>query len=206
MEIVCVRHGRTAWNGNHRFQGHTDVPLDDEGRAQASALAAHLRSEQFDLAVASDLSRARATAEAILAGRELTLELDPDLREMRFGVWEGLTWDEIVARYPDAGGDNRLRPKLYTPDGGESFDDLTARVRRAYDRIIARLNDGGRALVVVHAGVLHATLAVLLPPGEVEALGAKFTPAGITRFRRSGERFELVAMNETASPLPSARR
>ena len=206
MEIVCVRHGRTSWNGKHRFQGHTDVPLDDEGRAQASALAAHLRGERFDFAFSSDLSRARTTAEAILAGRDLPLELDPDLREMRFGVWEGLTWDEIVARFPEVGRENAVRPKFYTPKGGESFEELTARVRGAYDRIVARMNGEGRALVVSHAGVLHATLAVLLPAGEVEALGAKFTPAGITRFRGNGERWELVAINEAASPLPVERR
>src|SRR5471032_2762037 len=101
MELICVRHGRTAWNAFRRFQGQTDIPLDDEGLAQAQALAAHLRDEHFDLAVASDLVRARATAEVILGARELPLELSAQLRDMHFGLWEGLTWDEIVARWPE---------------------------------------------------------------------------------------------------------
>jgi broad specificity phosphatase PhoE len=62
MELICVRHGRTAWNAARRFQGQTDIPLDDEGLAQAQALAAHLRGERFDFALASDLNRARTTA------------------------------------------------------------------------------------------------------------------------------------------------
>ncbi len=54
MELICVRHGRTAWNAGRRFQGQTDIPLDDEGLAQAQALALHLREERFELALASD--------------------------------------------------------------------------------------------------------------------------------------------------------
>jgi len=91
MELICVRHGRTAWNALRRFQGQTDIPLDDEGLAQAQALAAHLRDERFDLALASDLTRARTTAEAILGDRDVVLELSPEFREMHFGQWEGLT-------------------------------------------------------------------------------------------------------------------
>src|ERR1700744_997778 len=100
MELICVRHGRTAWNASRRFQGKTDIPLDDEGRSQARALAAHLRDEHFDVALSSDLVRARTTAETILGDRGLPLELTPAFREMQFGLWEGLTWDEIIARWP----------------------------------------------------------------------------------------------------------
>ena len=77
MELICVRQGRTAWNALRRFQGQTDIPLDDEGLAQAQALAAHLRDEHFDHALASDLVRARTTAETILGERKLALQLSP---------------------------------------------------------------------------------------------------------------------------------
>jgi broad specificity phosphatase PhoE len=89
LELVCVRHGRTAWNAVRRFQGRTDVPLDEEGRAQAQALAVHLRGERFDLALSSDLSRAAATAAAIGAACGVAIELEPRLREMQFGSWRG---------------------------------------------------------------------------------------------------------------------
>jgi broad specificity phosphatase PhoE len=104
LELVCVRHGRTAWNAVRRFQGRTDVPLDDEGRAQAQALAAHLASEHFDFALASDLSRATATAAAIGAACGVAVMSEPRLREMNFGAWEGLTWDEITERFPETAG------------------------------------------------------------------------------------------------------
>jgi len=196
---VCVRHGRTAWNGLRRFQGHSDIPLDAEGRAQASALAAHLRAERFDLAVASDLSRARETAQAILGERGPVLETDPDFREMRFGTWEGLTWEQIVAAHPELARDGEMRPKFYTPDGGESFDELVDRVRRAFERVIARLHDGEHALVVAHAGVLHAAMRVFLPDGA--ALEGRFVPASVTRFRSREGGWMLAAYNETAQPV-----
>jgi broad specificity phosphatase PhoE len=102
LELVCVRHGRTAWNAKRRFQGRTDVPLDAEGLAQARALAAHLSRERFSISLSSDLSRAADTAEAIGASCGVLVEPEPRLREMRFGEWEGLTWNEIVAPPPAA--------------------------------------------------------------------------------------------------------
>jgi len=101
VQLICVRHGRTAWNADKRFQGHTDIPLDDEGRAQATALGALLRDERIDVAVSSDLLRAAETARIVLGARDLSLRLDADWREMRFGDWEGLTWEEIVLGNPE---------------------------------------------------------------------------------------------------------
>ncbi|HEV8022046.1 MAG TPA: histidine phosphatase family protein, partial [Candidatus Lustribacter sp.] len=117
MELICVRHGRTAWNAGRRFQGQTDIPLDDEGLAQAQALALHLRPERFDLALASDLVRARTTAETICAPHGIAIELTRELREMHFGQWEGLTWDEIVARWPELDAKNEKAPMYYTAEG-----------------------------------------------------------------------------------------
>src|SRR6202042_1801307 len=155
MELICVRHGRTSWNALRRFQGQTDIPLDDEGLAQAQALAAHLRDERFDLALASDLTRARTTAEAILGDRDVVLELSPEFREMHFGLWEGLTWDEITARWPDLAIAGEKVPMHYTAGGGESWDALCARVDAALRATTARMGPNDRALIVSHAGVMH---------------------------------------------------
>ena len=111
MQLICVRHGRTAWNADKRFQGHADIPLDDEGRAQATALAALLRDERIDAAVSSDLERAAETARIVLGSRDLPLRLDPDWREMRFGDWEGLTWEQIVAANPQLDPGNETAVK-----------------------------------------------------------------------------------------------
>jgi broad specificity phosphatase PhoE len=202
MELVCARHGRTAWNAGRRFQGQTDIPLDDEGRAQATTLAAHLRSERFDLAVASDLTRARTTAEAICAGRDLRLMLDPQLREMHFGVWEGLTWTEIVARWPDLAERYEFSPRYYVPEGGEGWEHLCERVEAALRRAAAQLAPDGRALIVSHAGVMHAILHVVRRDGADDgaAVRVRLAPASIIRLRGSFDGgWTVDAINETAA-------
>jgi broad specificity phosphatase PhoE len=194
VELICVRHGRTAWNAGMRFQGHTDIPLDDEGRAQATALGALLAGERIDAAVSSDLARAAETARLVLGARDVVLRLDPDWREMRFGDWEGLTWAQIVAANPHLDG-KITGVRDYTPGGGESYAELTARVARATDRIVADAGPDGTALVATHAGPLHALLNNLL--GEA-APKVRLATASVTRFRLSDGVWQLTGLNQTA--------
>ena len=203
MELVCVRHGRTAWNADRRFQGQTDIPLDDEGRAQALALATHLRAEPFDLAVTSDLQRARATAAAICAGRDLVPETEPLLREMHFGAWEGMTWTEIVARWPELAERYEFSPRDYVPDGGETWAQLCERIETALRAVARRLSPAGRGLIVSHAGVMHAMLHVVRDTATADdvALRVRLAPASIVRLRGSFEAGWVVdAINESAQP------
>ncbi len=202
MDLVCVRHGRTAWNAARRFQGRTDVPLDAEGHAQAAALALHLRHERFDVAVASDLTRAAQTAAAIGAACGIAIEPEPRLREMRFGSWEGLTWDEIVARTPELADRSRTSPASYVPEDGESFDEVSARIAPIFGELAARLKPHGRALIVSHAGVMHAMLRVALGEPNESALGISFLPASIMRLSGAGSiPWHLACVNEIAPAL-----
>jgi broad specificity phosphatase PhoE len=198
VQLICVRHGRTAWNADRRFQGHTDVPLDDEGRAQARGLAALLRDARIDLAVSSDLSRAAETARIVLGARPIPLRLDPAWREMRFGDWEGLTWEQIVAANPQFEVGDEASPRTYTARGGESFDELCARIARAVAEVQSALADEGVALIATHAGPLHALLRTLLGEADGQALKVRFVPASLTRFERRGGRWRLESLNQTA--------
>lgn len=151
-ELIVIRHGETDWNREHRFQGQIDVPLNAAGRAQAQRLAQRLATEAFDVVVASDLQRARSTAEAAASGR--TIEADPLWREQAFGVLEGLDAQTIVERYPELwvrwvqhDADFAL------PDGGESVRMFHARVLRGLDRLV-RAHRGARVAVFTHGGVL----------------------------------------------------
>ncbi|MGH2930671.1 MAG: histidine phosphatase family protein, partial [Solirubrobacteraceae bacterium] len=94
------RHGQTTWNVEHRFQGQTDIPLDETGEAQAQYAARRLATLRPVAIVASDLSRAQQTAAALSMLTGLEAVADKDLRERFGGDWEGLTDDEIRERYP----------------------------------------------------------------------------------------------------------
>jgi len=147
--IVLVRHGQTEWNRIRRVQGHTDVPLNDEGRRQARALAMELDGEQVDAVYSSDLGRARETAEILAATRGADVIALPALREKHFGTWEGLTDVEVRERFPDA----------HTTGWGDSetTEQLGQRVVAAVEEIAAS-HPGGLVLVVTHGGPLRALL------------------------------------------------
>ena len=202
FELVAVRHGRTAWNVNGRFQGHTNVPLDETGRRQAESLAEWLAADVFDAAATSDLRRTRETAEIILGPRGLVAAVDPRWREMEFGQWEGLTWAEITTRFPQVTAPpNATSGRFLTPPDGESFDQLCARVALALDDVRSRTPPQGRALVVTHAGPLHALMRIALGQRDADALGIRFAPAGITRIAFSPEGAQLLALNQSVQGM-----
>jgi broad specificity phosphatase PhoE len=163
--ILLARHGETAWNAIGRLQGHTDVELNATGRAQARALAGALAAAELAEVWTSDLARARETGAIIAAELGLAApRVEPDLRERRFGVFEGLTRDEIAERYPDAW--RAWTQTTEHPPGGESRVDATARMARAIARVHADAR--GHVLVVSHGGVMRLWLAELtgtaIPP------------------------------------------
>ena len=116
---------------------------------------------------------------------------------MAFGAWEGLTWDEIVARFPELAARSAYAPRFATPQGGESFEQLCARVERGLAALLARVPPGGKALAVTHAGVLHALLRIALGASEADALGVRFVPASVTRFAFDASGVRLSALNQT---------
>ena len=100
MRLILIRHGETEWNTQHRAQGRTDIPLNERGKAQAQALGAHFAEETVDLVLSSPLSRAYETAKAVADAAGAPIETAEDLTEIQFGVWEGLSFDDIRKNYP----------------------------------------------------------------------------------------------------------
>jgi 2,3-bisphosphoglycerate-dependent phosphoglycerate mutase len=195
IRITFVRHGATDWNRDRRFQGQVDIPLNAEGRAQAQALADALRDETFDYAASSDLSRAYETAIAIRNGA--AVHRDARWREFAFGEWEGLTWEQIVRRHPQLAESDRTMTERYVPPGGETFDAVCGRVGRALADY--ELQQSGNVLIVTHAGPLHAMLHTYFGNRAAEmqeALGVRFSPAGITRVEVVDGRAELLQLND----------
>jgi broad specificity phosphatase PhoE len=143
-ELVLVRHGETEWSRTMRHTGNTDLPLTDEGEAQARAVAPRLEGREFVLVLASPLQRARRTAE--LAGFGDRIELDDDLRERDYGDYEGLTTKEIRVERP---GWDVWRDDL---PGGETLEALGGRVDRVIERALAV---DGHTLVFAHSHLLR---------------------------------------------------
>lgn len=151
--ILAVRHGETAWNRITRIQGHTDIELNDHGRWQAGRLAEALRDEPLAAVYASDLKRARETAEAVAHARDLPVHIHMGLRERGFGRFEGHTWDELELRFPAETLAWRKRMPDFAPPGGETLLQLRERVLHAVNDLAAR-HPGEQVLMVVHGGVL----------------------------------------------------
>ena len=165
--FIIVRHGETHWNVESRIQGHLDSPLTANGVAQAEAIAERLAAERFDVLVASDLGRARQTAERIAQRCRHRVVEEPRLRERSFGVGEGLTYGELDAQWPDVF--SRVRdtdPDVIIP-GGESRRQFQERVRDAF-LWLAGEHEGQRVAVVAHGGVLAALYRVIhdIPVGR----------------------------------------
>lgn len=139
------------------------------------------------------MSRAYETALAIARPHGVDVARDPRWREFAFGRWEGLTWSEIVERYPALAAGDATAPRSYAPDGGESFEAVTQRVRDALDTL--RGGEHEHALVVAHAGPLHAALHVLFGAGAIDV---RFVPASITRVMVDRTGAALLTLNDSS--------
>jgi probable phosphoglycerate mutase len=167
--LYLARHGETDWNAAGRWQGQSDIPLNDRGRAQAGTLGEALRDKGVTAIVSSDLSRARETA--TIAGAVVGLGLaydDPGLRERTFGVFEGLTREQCEMLHPEAwfAWVERQKP----PPGGEAREVLAARVTAAMGRASElAVAPGSAVLVVTHGGAMRAAdgVATGATPGPV---------------------------------------
>ena len=151
------RHGQTIWNVERRFQGQTDIPLDETGMAQAERAARLLAALRPDLIVSSDLQRAASTAAPLARITGLAVSLDKDLRERSGGSWEGLDDKEISARFP-------AERVTWNPPDGEPTPVVAHRVHGALQRVIAKLNGngGGLGVVVSHGAALRLGMSKLL--------------------------------------------
>jgi len=158
IELWLVRHGQTDWNAEGRYQGQTDIPLNEVGIAQARELAGLLRAEgkSFRAIYTSDLSRASQTADILGAAFNLSPIPNPGLREVDLGDWEGQNHNEVRERYPAEMTARRADPVDSHPPGGESVREVAQRVVEVANQI-KRAHPRGRVLVVSH-GIALATL------------------------------------------------
>ncbi len=164
LHLILVRHGETEWNAQRRYQGQTDIPLSALGKRQAELAAERLVGRKIDAVYASDLKRAWETATAIAEKSGLSITPEPRLREMNFGLLEGMTFEEGQAKYPEMIA-AWLEDYNQPPKGGERFDEFTARIVSLLDELKGK-HDGEIILLVAHGGPLGELLRLVLdlPP------------------------------------------
>lgn len=160
-KIVVWRHGRTAFNEQRRFQGHLDVDLDDVGRAQAVRAAALLARLSPAAIVCSDLSRARSTADELARLTGLAVTVDKRLREIDVGTWQGLTFDEVAARFP-ADVAQWHDEREGRRGGGETAVEVAERAVPAVQDALHDLADGETLVVATHGVAGRALVASMI--------------------------------------------
>ncbi|RFS83248.1 histidine phosphatase family protein [Actinomadura spongiicola] len=195
--LVLWRHGQTTWNVEHRFQGKTDVPLDETGHRQARRAAALLAGLQPTALLSSPLRRAADTAKALADLTGLPIRYDKDLIERDGGVWEGLTGREIRERYP-------AEHAAWQPPGGETSAQVAKRVGTALERALDDLPPDGQLVVASHGAALRLGMSHLLrlPEETWERLGglSNCSWSVITEMRDGGWR--LAEHNAGTLPEP----
>lgn len=197
-ELIMIRHGVTAWNKERRFQGQIDIPLDDEGLRQAQLLGQSMAGAALAAVYASDLTRARQTAEPLASAIGLPVVAEPGLRERHYGAFEGRTWDELQREHAADFARWRARePDFSLPGGGETLLALHDRVE-ATMRALAARHPGSSVVAVTHGGVLDCAYRIATGLGMREPRQHDLLNASINRIIFDGERFSLVGWADVA--------
>ncbi len=194
--VLAIRHGETAWNVEGRIQGQLDVPLNETGRWQVHRLALAVAEEEIAAIYSSDLLRAFETAQAVARGSGDPIVTDTGLRERGFGTFEGLSYAEINARWPELGERWRRRDPTFGAPGGETLNEFYARSIATASRLAA-LHPGQTIALVSHGGVMdclyRAATRVALDAPRSWQLGN----ASINRLLYTPQGFTLVGWSDT---------
>jgi broad specificity phosphatase PhoE len=167
--LVVVRHGETLDNASGVWQGHRDSELSPVGRAQAEKAAPTLAAYDPELVVTSDLVRAHVTASYVAEASRITVQVDPRLREVDVGEWQGLTSAAVRERDPELLARMGRGEDVRRGRTGETVAELAARVRAALDDVIAQLSPGRVAVVVCHGVAARAGVASLVGLDQMQA-------------------------------------
>lgn len=164
MKIYIVRHGETPWNKKKLIQGQQDIPLNDYGRELAKKTGEGLKDVPFDRVFSSPLQRAYETAEILIEGRNLPIETDDRLKEIKFGAAEGRNIIEARADKNDPIGNFFDSPADYQPvEGGETFDQVRERgMEFLKERILPLENQCENVLMVAHACIIRSIVSGIL--------------------------------------------
>ncbi len=206
-DLLLIRHGETDWNNQGRLQGTTDVPLNEEGRSQARALAEHLADWPLAGVWSSPLSRALETAEAVAQVHGLAVSCNRDLREIEMGQWEGLTIPEVKERWGGHFDQWSSDPvNSLPPPDGEDFVGFQNRGMAALAEIAAQYGEDKQVAVICHGGFIRAVMMRILEnsPGN-EDIDLWFDNCSITRLRWQADNDVMIGQYNDNGHLKTFR-
>jgi len=194
LRVFVIRHGESTWVRERRFAGSRDVPLTDTGRRQCAAVARALAATGVAAVYASPLERARASAELIAEPHRLPVRIVPAFAEMAFGAWEGLTRDEIRARFPEGWEQWRSAPHLCAPLGGETVSKVAERVGAGLTEL-QQAHADQTIVLVSHSIVMRVMVLAALGLGLDRLWTVDAAPAGITEIEYEPDWATVHRMN-----------
>ncbi len=197
MEVYLVRHGETESNKERRYLGWTESPLSPLGLRQAEEVGHYLASHGIDELYCSDLNRALHTARVIGAGCGVKPVITPLLREIHFGQWEGLTFDEIESKWGSEISRWLDDPFHKAAPGGESLQEVCGRMSEFLATVSEAAPDGRRIAAVSHGGSIRALLFNILKLTRAAFWDIKIDNASITLIRRAENSFNVDYYNRT---------
>lgn len=196
-EIILVRHGQTEWNRIERFRGHTDVPLNETGLAQAEATGKRIFAEFNPVAIySSPLSRAVKTAEAIGKHFDIPIQPHPGLLDINYGEWHGLTPAEARLRWPVQVDNWYNHPDQALIPGGETLADLCRRAMQTVQEL-ADQHAGETIVLVGHTVINRIILLGVLGLGNERFWHLKQDTCAINVFHAENGDFVMVTFNDT---------
>jgi alpha-ribazole phosphatase len=199
-QIFLIRHGESEWNSSRRYTGQRDVPLSDLGKKQAQRLAERLKDAGLAAVYTSPLRRARETAQAIGQLARVPVILEPGLKEIHHGLWEGLTAEQVSAQFPAEYALWRTQPHRVTMPQGESLAEVAARAEATWRRVVAEQR-GSKIAVCSHDAVMRVLLLIALGLALEHFWKWGFGNASLTVIEARGDAandFRLVCLNDTA--------
>lgn len=200
MKLYLIRHGQTDWNTAGKIQGSTDIPLNETGRRQALALAEGMKDRPVAKIFSSTLGRAVETARAVGESQQVEVELIPGLEEVGFGLWEGMTWQEIQTQYPEEHRRWSINPVEVSPPGGELRLEVYRRCKKALETILDQSKGiKGDIAIVSHGATLAHLISLLMQddPLEEEIIVSNASITTVNYSPLTGD-FVLLDMNDSS--------
>lgn len=195
-EMIIVRHGKTLWNEEGRFQGQQDSPLTNLGTRQAEALGERLKQESFSVIYASDLGRVMHTANIIAQNTNRNIIENKSLRERSFGIFEGFTKNEIAEKFPNDFRRFSEDGYKYVPPGGESIETVSRRLMACLNNL-AEQHNGERFLVVTHGGIIGRFFRIVFDLPMESPRRFRVANAGLNIFSFTNGHWSLETWGDT---------